>query len=144
MLQPVKVAVVQSSPVLFDQAATLEKTCDLIRDISGKDVQLILFPEAFIPAYPRGLGFGAVVGSRSDAGRRTYERYWANAIEVPGPPLKSWGKRPGKPASTWPSASLKGKPGSGGGPSIALWSISARMESCWANTENSSPRVPSG
>jgi nitrilase len=41
-------------------------------------------PEAFIPAYPRGLGFGTVVGSRSPQGRRTWERYWANSVEVPG------------------------------------------------------------
>ena len=46
---------------------------------------MILFPEAFIPAYPRGLSFGNVVGSRTPAGRRTWERYWGNSIEVPGP-----------------------------------------------------------
>ncbi len=38
-----------------------------------------------IPAYPRGLGFGTVVGSRSQAGRRLWERYWANTVTVPGP-----------------------------------------------------------
>jgi nitrilase len=88
----VKVAVVQASPVLFDREATLKKTCDLIRDISGKGVNLILFPEAFIPAYPRGLGFGAVIGSRSAAGRRTFERYWDNAVDVPGPATQVLGK----------------------------------------------------
>lgn len=88
----VKVAVVQASPALFDREAAILKTCDLIRDISTKGVDLILFPEAFIPAYPRGLGFGAVIGSRSAAGRRTYERYWANAIEVPGPATEILGK----------------------------------------------------
>ena len=58
IFQTVKVAVVQAGPVLFDREAAIEKTCDLIRDISVKGVDLILFPEAFIPAYPRGLGFG--------------------------------------------------------------------------------------
>jgi nitrilase len=53
---------------------------------------LILFPEAFIPAYPRGLGFGTVVGSRSPAGRRTWERYWLNAVDVPGPATKALGE----------------------------------------------------
>jgi len=88
----VKVAVVQASPVLFDREATLKKTCDLIRNISAKGVDLILFPEAFIPAYPRGLGFGAVIGSRSAAGRRTFERYWDNAVEVPGPATQVLGR----------------------------------------------------
>jgi len=92
LFQTVKVAVVQASPALFDREAAILKTCDLIRDISARDVDLILFPEAFIPAYPRGLGFGAFIGSRSAAGRRTYARYWANAIEVPGPGTETLGK----------------------------------------------------
>ena len=92
MPQTVKVAVVQSNPVLFDGEATVEKACRLIREISAQDVKLILFPEAFIPAYPRGLGFGAVVGSRSAAGRRTFERYWAHAVDVPGSATRTLGK----------------------------------------------------
>ena len=47
--QKVKVAVVQSSPVLFDREATIEKTCRLIREVGDQDVNLVLFPEAFIP-----------------------------------------------------------------------------------------------
>jgi nitrilase len=90
--QTVKVAVVQSSPVLFDREATIEKTCRLIREVGDQDVNLVLFPEAFIPAYPRGLSFGAVVGSRSAAGRRTFERYWANAVQVPSPVTEALGK----------------------------------------------------
>ena len=90
--QTVKVAVVQASPVLFDREATIEKTCRLIREVGDQGVNLVLFPEAFIPAYPRGLGFGAVVGSRSAAGRRTFERYWANAVQVPSPATEALGK----------------------------------------------------
>ena len=91
-LGTVKVAVVQASPVLFDREQTLQKTCGLIRDVSAKGVNLILFPEAFIPAYPRGLGFGAVIGSRTAEGRRTFGRYWANAVEVPGPATEILGE----------------------------------------------------
>ena len=91
-LGTVKVAVVQASPVLFDREKTLQKTCGLIRDVSAKGVRLILFPEAFIPAYPRGLGFGTVIGSRTAQGRRTFERYWANAVEVPGPATEILGE----------------------------------------------------
>ena len=32
----IKVAVVQSSPVLFDREATIEKTCRMIREIGEK------------------------------------------------------------------------------------------------------------
>ena len=87
----VRAAVVQAAPVLFDREASVRKTCQLVAQAAAQDAQLILFPEAFIPAYPRGLGFGAVVGSRSEAGRRTWERYWANSVDVPGPAAQALG-----------------------------------------------------
>jgi nitrilase len=83
--QQIKVAVVQAAPVLFDREATVEKACCLIERAADQGAQLILFPEAFIPAYPRGLAFGTVVGSRSPVGRRVWQRYWENTVEVPGP-----------------------------------------------------------
>jgi nitrilase len=81
----VKVAVVQAASVLFDREASVEKAVRLIAEAAGKGAKLILFPEAFIPAYPRGLSFGTVVGDRKPEGRLTWERYWANSVEVPGP-----------------------------------------------------------
>lgn len=80
-----RAAVIQAAPVLFDRDATVEKTVRLAAEAAAQGANLILFPEAFIPAYPRGLSFGAVVGSRSAEGRRLFERYWANAVDVPGP-----------------------------------------------------------
>jgi nitrilase len=88
----VKVAVVQASPILFDREASLEKAVDLIAQAAGEGGRLILFPEAYIPAYPRGLGFGTVVGSRSPEGRLTWERYWANSVEVPSPTTERLGE----------------------------------------------------
>ncbi|WP_022667108.1 carbon-nitrogen hydrolase family protein [Desulfospira joergensenii] len=84
-MKPVRVSVVQAAPVLFDKAATSEKVVELIRQVRQEKSQLALFPEAFIPAYPRGFSFGMKIGSRSEPGRLLYERYWNNAIEVPGP-----------------------------------------------------------
>lgn len=81
----VKVAVVQAAPILFDREATVEKALRLISEAAQKGTKLILFPEAFIPAYPRGLSFGTVVGGRKPEGRLTWERYWANSVDVPGP-----------------------------------------------------------
>jgi nitrilase len=88
----VKVAVVQAAPVLFDRQASLQKACQLVAEASAQGAQVILFPEAFIPAYPRGLSFGTVVGSRSAAGRRTWERYWSNSVDVPGPATEALGE----------------------------------------------------
>jgi nitrilase len=80
----VKVAVVQAAPVLFDREATIDKACRLVAEAQAEGARLILLPEAFVPAYPRGLGFGMVVGQRSEAGRRLWERYRENAVDVPG------------------------------------------------------------
>ncbi len=81
----VRAAVVQAAPVLFDREASVEKACRLTQEAAAQGAQLVLFPETFIPAYPRGLTFGAVVGNRSTEGRRTWQTYWANAVDVPGP-----------------------------------------------------------
>jgi len=87
----IQVAVVQAAPVLFDREATVERTVQLTAKAAGQGAQLILFPEAFIPAYPRGFSFGMVVGSRSSAGRELWQRYWANSVEVPGPTTDALG-----------------------------------------------------
>jgi nitrilase len=84
-IKKLKVAVVQAAPVLFNRDATIEKACDLIKKAARQGARLIVFPEAFVPAYPRGLTFGSVVGSRHPAGRKVWQSYWENSVEVPGP-----------------------------------------------------------
>jgi nitrilase len=79
-----RVAVVQASPVHFNRERTVEKCRDLVGEASKQSPGLIVFPESFIPAYPRGLSFGTVVGSRSEKGKDTWEIYFNNAVEVPG------------------------------------------------------------
>jgi len=80
-----RVAVVQAAPVAFDVARTLEKARALAMDAAQRGARLVVFPEAFVSAYPRGLGFGATVGSRTPAGREEFRKYWESAIDVPGP-----------------------------------------------------------
>jgi nitrilase len=81
----VKVAVVQAAPVPFNREASVEKACRWISEAAAKEAKIILFPEAFIPAYPRGMSFGMVIGSRSVKGRKLWQKYWANAVDIPGP-----------------------------------------------------------
>ena len=88
----VKVAVVQAAPVLFDREASVEKACRLVGEAAHQGAQLVLFPEAFIPAYPRGLIFGTVIGSRTLLGRQTWQRYWEGSVEVPGPATQALGE----------------------------------------------------
>ena len=88
-IRPYTAACVQAAPVAFDLRRTLEKTRDLSADASQTGAKLILFPEAFISAYPRGTGFGAVIGARTDEGREQFRVYHASSIEVPGPAVDS-------------------------------------------------------
>jgi len=90
--QRVKVAVVQAAPVAFDRDRTLEKVHALAADAARQGAQLVLFPEAFVSAYPRGLDFGATVGDRSAAGREEFRRYWESSVDVPGPAVDALGR----------------------------------------------------
>lgn len=83
--QRFKVAVVQAASVVFDRERTLKKVDALAREAAGQGAQLVVFPEAFVSAYPRGLDFGAVFGSRTEAGREQFRRYWESSVDVPGP-----------------------------------------------------------
>jgi nitrilase len=84
-----KVAVVQASSVAFDREKTLEKVHRLTQEAAAQGAKLVLFPEAFLSAYPRGMDFGAVVGSRTEKGRKDFQRYWESSVEVPGPAVES-------------------------------------------------------
>src|SRR5258708_40258245 len=83
----VTVAVVQAASVAFDCKRTLGKVLDLTRDAAKQGAQLVLFPEAVISGYPRGLVFGAVVCSGTHAGREGVTGYFATAVELPGPEI---------------------------------------------------------
>lgn len=91
-LPSVPVAVVQAAPALFDCDATVRKASQLVEQAVAQGARLILFPEAFIPAYPRGLSFGITIGNRTAEGRRLWQRYWENAVDVPGPATEQLGQ----------------------------------------------------
>lgn len=81
----VRAAVVQAAPVAFDIEATLEKVDGLTCRAASDGAELIVFPEAYVSAYPRGSTFGTVVGNRTSEGREQYRMYWNSAVDVPGP-----------------------------------------------------------
>lgn len=82
-----RVAVVQAAPVVFDRAATLAKVEKLATDAATRGAGLVLFPEAFISGYPRGISFGTVIGDRTPEGRDHFRRYWESSLDVPGPDI---------------------------------------------------------
>jgi nitrilase len=85
-------AVVQNAPVVFDAAQTLEKIDQLSGEAASAGARLVVFPEAFVSAYPKGLDFGARVGLRSAEGRDVFKRYFDSAVAVPGPATEQLGR----------------------------------------------------
>lgn len=79
----VRVAVVQASPVIMNLTESIEKLRTLTSDAANQGAKLVLFPEAFLSAYPRGLNFGSKIGSRSEKGREDWYRYWESSLAVP-------------------------------------------------------------
>ncbi|RKF48178.1 nitrilase [Bacillus wiedmannii] len=88
----VRVAVVQAASVIMDLEASTEKAISLTLEAGNQGANIVVFPEAFLPAYPRGLTFGATVGSRSPEGRKDWLRYWENSVPVPSETTKKLGE----------------------------------------------------
>lgn len=78
----VKVAVVQDAPAFFDKESTLQKVVRIAEQQAQAGCELIVFPESFIPGYPRGFSFGATIGSRTDEGREHYADYYNNSLDL--------------------------------------------------------------
>lgn len=78
----IKVGVVQDSPVFFDKEETIKKIGKLLAKYAPHQCDLLVFPESFIPGYPRGFTFGAHVGNRTDAGRKLYSEYHKNSVDL--------------------------------------------------------------
>ena len=79
-----RVAVVQAGSAVFDTPRTLDRMEGLCDRAAGDGAELVVFPEAYIGGYPKGLDFGARVGSRTMDGRDDFVRYYQSAIAVPG------------------------------------------------------------
>ena len=69
---------------MFEPKATLAKVRDLTANATKQGAKLVVFPEAFVSAYPKGLDFGARVGLRTERGRDDFRKYFDSAINVPG------------------------------------------------------------
>jgi len=72
-------------------AEAITRVAEMASDAAEDGVQLLVFPEALLGGYPRGAGFGAVVGDRSGAGREEFLAYSNQAVTCPGPELVQLG-----------------------------------------------------
>src|SRR5260370_12378467 len=77
-----KVAAVQASPVFLDRDATIEKACELIAEAGREGARLIVFPEAFIPAYPDWVW--KIPSGEEEVLNELYAELLANSVTIPG------------------------------------------------------------
>ncbi len=84
----ITVCVVQDSPVFFNKDQTIRKVEKLTKQYSKEGCKLIVFPESFIPGYPRGFSFGTIVGKRTTEGRKLFAEYCNQSVDLASEDLK--------------------------------------------------------
>lgn len=80
-----RVAVVQAGSVPFDAGATTAKVVTQLEEAAAQGARLVVFPEAYLGTYPKGLTFGSPVGTRTAEGRAEFLRYAEGAVSLDGP-----------------------------------------------------------
>ena len=82
------VAAIQAGSKLFDTPATIDLFEQKLQAVKSRGADLIVFPEAFIGGYPKGIDFGVRVGMRSPEGRAQFQAYFEGAISRNSPELQ--------------------------------------------------------
>ncbi len=88
----VTAAVVQTGSPVGDTPAALAAMTRLTGEAAERGARLVVFPEAYIGGYPKGLDFGARVGIRTPEGRRAFQHYFDGAIALGGPETQAIGE----------------------------------------------------
>jgi nitrilase len=85
MNEAVRVACVQAEPVVLDRDGTIEKLERLAAEAAGNGAQLLVFPEAFVPAYPSSIWARALAGWAQPGAKEAFAMLARESVEVPGP-----------------------------------------------------------
>jgi len=82
--EPVKVACVQAEPVVLDREATLERLAERTAEAAAAGARLVVFPEAFVPAYPSSVWAKALAGWADPRAKAAFALLARESVEVPG------------------------------------------------------------
>jgi nitrilase len=85
MNEPVRVACVQAEPVVLDRKATLEKLAAVTAEAKAGGADLVVFPEAFVPAYPSSAWAKYLAGWTDPRAKASFALLARESVEVPGP-----------------------------------------------------------
>ena len=85
MRRSVTVACAQVEPVVLDREASLARLDAVAGEAAGAGAELVVFPEAFIPAYPSSAWARFLAGWADPRAKAAFARLAAESVEVPGP-----------------------------------------------------------
>ena len=77
----IKVAAAQASPVFLNKTKTVDKACDIIKQAGANNAKLVVFPEAFISAYPDWIWL--LPNNKSNELNKLYIELVNNAVTIP-------------------------------------------------------------
>lgn len=83
----VRVAAAHVAPIYLDREATVKKACGLIADAGQSGVNLVVFPEVFMPGYPYWIWT-----KTTREGMPYFAELYENAVEVPSAATEAIGK----------------------------------------------------
>lgn len=77
-----RVAAVQLAPVYLDREATLEKVAKTIREAANDGVELIAFPEVYVPGYPTWADYTLASSFDHKDQKKAWARYLKESVDV--------------------------------------------------------------
>ena len=92
MRESVTVACVQAEPVILDRERTIDKLAALTAEAARAGAQLVVFPEAFVPAYPSSAWAKFLAGWADPQAKAAFAMLAREAVEVPGPDAERLGE----------------------------------------------------
>src|SRR5438093_9140085 len=81
----VRAACIQAEPVVLDREGTIDKLESLVAEAAAAGAQRLVFPEAFVPAYPSSIWARAFAGWAEPGAKETFALLARESVEVPGP-----------------------------------------------------------
>jgi nitrilase len=88
----VTVACAQVEPVVLDREASIARLDEVTREAAGAGAELVVFPEAFIPAYPSSAWARFLAGWADPRAKAAFARLAEESVEVPGPAANRLGE----------------------------------------------------